>query len=166
MKKSIYSLASGAYQKNNITRLEIRFNPMKRNRGGERDLDHIILAAIHGMEKAMLAYPLKIGLIFCLDRTFSPDLNAIITQKAIKYAGRGVVGLDLAGPINQNFNLKSLMHLVSDAKKTGLGITIHTGEATGPEEVMEVINSLSPNRIGHGIRSTEDTKVLEELAKR
>ena len=57
--KSVYSIASGAYRKNNITTLEIRFNPMKRNRGGERDLDHIILAAIHGMERAMLAYPLR-----------------------------------------------------------------------------------------------------------
>src|SRR3989338_10674075 len=134
MKKSIYSLASGAYQKNNITRLEIRFNPMKRNRGGERDLDHIILAAIHGMEKAMLAYPMKVGLIFCLDRTFSPELNSIITQKAIKYAKRGIVGLDLAGPIRNEFDLKSLVNLVKDAKSAGLGITIHTGEATGPDE--------------------------------
>src|SRR3989339_305154 len=76
--KSVYSIASGAYRKNNITTLEIRFNPMKRNRGGERDLDHIILAAIHGMERAMLAYPIRAGLIICFDRTFSPDLNAII----------------------------------------------------------------------------------------
>ncbi|MBI4067554.1 adenosine deaminase [Candidatus Gottesmanbacteria bacterium] len=164
--KSIYSLAAGAYRKNNITTLEIRFNPMKRNRGGERDLDHIILAAIHGMEKAMLAYPMKVGLIFCLDRTFSPDLNTIITQKALKYAVRGVVGLDLAGPITPSFDLHSLIGLVEEAKKAGLGITIHTGEATGAEEVLKVINLLSPHRIGHGVRSTEDTKVLEELARR
>ena len=83
MEKSIYSIASGAYRKNNITTLEIRFNPMKRNRGGERDLDHIILSAIHGLEKAMLAFPIKAGLIFCLDRTFSADLNMIIAKKAI-----------------------------------------------------------------------------------
>ena len=29
-----------------------RFNPMKRNRGGERDLDHIIVAAIRGLDRA------------------------------------------------------------------------------------------------------------------
>lgn len=166
MAKSIYSLAGGAYRKNNITTLEIRFNPMKRNRGGERDLDHIILAAIHGMEKAMLAYPMKVGLIFCLDRTFSPELNSIITQKAIKYAKRGIVGLDLAGPIRNEFNLESLVNLVKDAKAAGLGITIHTGEATGPDEVMKVITLLSPQRIGHGVRSTEDVKTLKELSSR
>ena len=30
---------------------------MKRNRGGERDLDHIIMSAVWGMDKAMLEYP-------------------------------------------------------------------------------------------------------------
>lgn len=166
MEKSIYSIASGAYRKNNITTLEIRFNPMKRNRGGERDLDHIIMASIHGMEKAMLAYPIKVGLIFCLDRSFNPDLNKIIAQKAIKYAKRGVVGIDLAGHINKEFDLHDLVTMIADCRKAGLGITIHTGEATGPDEMMQVIELLSPDRIGHGIRSSEDEKTMREIAKR
>lgn len=166
IEKSVYAVSSGAYRKNNITTLEIRFNPMKRNRGGERDLDHIILAAIRGMEKATLAYPIKVGLIFCLDRTFSPTLNDIIMKKAIKYQKRGVVGIDLAGPIVKDFDIRSLTHGVSECRNAGLGITIHTGEATGPKEVMEVITYLSPQRIGHGVRSTEDEKTLEELARR
>ena len=165
MEKSIYSIASGAYRKNNITTLEIRFNPMKRNREGERDLDHIILAAIHGMERAMLAYPIKAGLIFCLDRSFSPELNAIIAQKAIKYSRRGVVGIDLAGHISKQFDISSLATLVTDCRKVGLGITIHTGEVTGPNEIMEVIRLLHPDRIGHGVRSVESKEVLDQLHK-
>lgn len=166
MEKSIYSIASGAYRKNNITTLEIRFNPMKRNRGGERDLDHIILAAIHGMEKAMLAFSMNVGLIFCLDRAFTPDLNAIIAQKAIKYSKRGVVGVDLAGHINQDFDLKTLIPLVTNCRKEGLGVTIHTGEVTGPDEVMRAIEFLSPDRIGHGVRSSEDIRAMDEIARR
>lgn len=166
MEKSIYSIASGAYRKNNITTLEIRFNPMKRNRGGERDLDHIILAAIHGMEKAMLAFPIRAGLLFCFDRTFTPKLNGILAQKAIKYAKRGVVGIDLAGPIDDKFSLESLIPLVEDCKKAGLGVTIHTGEATGADEVKKVIELLGPSRIGHGVRSIEDDEVLKLLSSR
>ncbi len=164
--KSIYSIASGAYRKNNITTLEIRFNPMKRNRGGERDLDHIILSAIHGAEKAMLAYPIRVGIILMLDRTFSPTLNGIIAKKALKYFKRGIVGLDLAGPIHKDFNLVDVVHMVKECKNAGLGITIHTGEATGADEVKRVIELLSPHRIGHGVRSIEDTTVLKELATR
>lgn len=163
IQKSVYSIASGAYRKNNITTLEIRFNPMKRNRGGERDLDHIILSAIHGAERAMLAYGMRVGLLLMFDRTFSEKLNTIIAQKAIKYAGHGVVGVDVAGPIDKNFQMKSLVPIVKECRRAGLGITIHTGEATGAGEVKEVIELLSPERIGHGVRSVEDPKVLQLL---
>lgn len=166
IEKSIYSIASGAYRKNNITTLEIRFNPMKRNRGGERDLDHIILAALHGMEKAELAYQMRVGLILMFDRTFTPELNNIIGKKAIKYRQRGVVGIDLAGPIDKNFNINSLVPIVEECRKNGLGVTIHSGEATGADEVKKVVELLSPDRIGHGVRSIEDEAVLEELSKR
>lgn len=166
IEKSIYSIASGAYRKNNITTLEIRFNPMKRNRGGERDLDHIILAALHGMEKAELAYQMRVGLILMFDRTFTPELNNIIGKKAIKYRQRGVVGIDLAGPIDKSFNINSLVPIVEECRKNGLGVTIHSGEATGADEVKKVVELLSPNRIGHGVRSIEDEAVLEELSKR
>lgn len=164
IEKSVYSIASGAYRKNNITTLEIRFNPMKRNRGGERDLDHIILAAIHGMEKAMLAYPIKVGIIICFDRTFDEKLNAILAKKAIKYARRGIVGIDLAGSIIKTFEISSLVPLVNDCRKVGLGVTIHTGEATGSDEVRKVVELLSPDRIGHGVRSVEDEKLLDLLS--
>ncbi len=163
---SIYSIASGAYRKNNITTLEIRFNPMKRNRGGERDLDHIILSAIHGMERAMLAYPIRVGLIFCLDRTFSAELNSIIAKKAIKYKKRGIVGIDLAGSSSNEFDIAGLAQMLNECRNKGLGITIHTGETTGPEEVRKVMKFLSPMRIGHGVRSVEDDSLLEEIAKK
>ncbi len=166
MEKSVYSIAAGAFRKNNITTLEIRFNPMKRNRGGERDLDHIILASIHGMEKAMVAYPIKVGLIFCLDRSFSPELNKIISQKAIKYSKRGVVGIDLAGHISPDFDLSRTAEFFNQCRSAGLGITVHTGEATGPEEMRKIIDLVVPDRIGHGVRASEDKATMKEICKR
>ncbi|HEY6031639.1 MAG TPA: hypothetical protein VIU44_13800, partial [Gaiellaceae bacterium] len=44
VERSVHGAIGGAYRSQRITTLELRFNPMKRNRGGERDLDHIILA--------------------------------------------------------------------------------------------------------------------------
>ena len=46
VERSVHGAIGGAYRSQNITTLELRFNPMKRNRGGERDLDHIIMAAV------------------------------------------------------------------------------------------------------------------------
>lgn len=166
MEKSIYSIASGAYRKNEITTLEVRFNPMLRNRGGERDLDHIILASIHGMERAMLSYPISMGIILMCDRRFSPELNGIIAKKAIKYSKRGVIGIDVAGPIEPNFNFASIVEPIKSCKKAGMGITIHTGEATGADEMMQVIRLLEPDRIGHGVRAVEDDNVMKKLKER
>src|SRR5688500_5040552 len=98
VERSVYEVYGGAYRKNNITTMELRINPMKRNRGGEQDLDHIIAAAVRGMDKATLEYPIKPGLIFCLDRAFPYELNEIIAEKAIAWRDRGGVGSDIAGP--------------------------------------------------------------------
>ena len=63
---------------------------MKRNRGGERDLDHIILAAVRGLDLAALEYPqVRAGLILMMDRTFTERQNEIIVEKAIRWASRG-----------------------------------------------------------------------------
>ena len=162
---------AGAYKKNNVAKLELRFNPILRCRQGEMDLDHIIVYALHGMERAMLKYPVKCGLILSLDRRFSEEENAGIVKKAIKYKKRGIVGVDLAGPTQLNDNSKSfkpqsIAHLIIKAKKAGLGITIHTGEATDCKEMWEVVNNLKPDRIGHGVACVNDTKLMKHLSKK
>ncbi|MEP6977464.1 MAG: adenosine deaminase, partial [Thermoleophilia bacterium] len=48
VERSVHAAIGGAFRSQGITTFELRFNPMKRNRGGERDLDHIILAAVRG----------------------------------------------------------------------------------------------------------------------
>src|SRR3712207_5200597 len=104
VERSVYEVIGGAYRKNNVTRIELRFNPMKRNRGGEQDLDHIIAAAVRGMDRAVLEYPtVRAGLILCLDRAFSRELNEIIATKAIGWRTRGVVAVDIAGPVVESF---------------------------------------------------------------
>src|SRR3990167_11433996 len=98
MERSVYEVLSGAYRASNITLLEPSFNPMFRNREGERDLDQIILAALRGMERGLTEFPtVRAGLILMLDRRLSYQHNEIIVKKAIKYRNRGIVGIDIAG---------------------------------------------------------------------
>jgi adenosine deaminase len=47
------------------------------------------------MDRAGLEYPVKPGLIFCLDRAFR-SVNEIIVEKAIAWRDRGVVSVDIA----------------------------------------------------------------------
>src|SRR5438046_5037672 len=99
VERSVHAAIGGAYRSQRITTLELRFNPMKRNRGGERALDHISLAAIRGLDRASPEYPqVRAGLILMMDRTFSAEQNAVIVEKAVRWAPRGIVGVDIAGP--------------------------------------------------------------------
>lgn len=166
IEKAAHEAVSRAYRKGNVTTMEIRFNPMLRNKGGEQDLDKIIFAALVGIKKACLEYPVRAGLILMMDRRFAKEKNVIIAQKAARFSGEGVVGLDIAGPLTKEFRVADLVEPVGIARKAGLGITIHTGEVTGADEVWEVVRLLRPERIGHGIRSVDDPNLLEYLAKK
>ncbi len=160
IERSVYEVVGGAYRKNNVTTMELRFNPMKRNRGGEQDLDHIISAAIRGMDRAVLEYPVRPGLILCLDRAFPYQLNEIMAEKAIAYRGRGVVGIDVAGPETASFRVREYRRLFDRCRRQGLGVTVHTGEAGPVEEVSEVIEQLEPARIGHGVKAAYDPRTM------
>jgi adenosine deaminase len=168
VERSVHGAIGGAYRSQGITTLELRFNPMKRNRGGERDLDHIILAAIRGLDRAGLEYPqVRAGLILMMDRTFDFRQNEIIVDKAIRWSSRGIVGVDIAGPRpgGLRYDYTQVEPIVETARAAGLGVTIHVGEEgqTGREEIGEVVEALRPDRIGHGILAAGDAELMRLL---
>jgi adenosine deaminase len=169
VERSVHGAIGGAYRSQRITTLELRFNPMKRNRGGEQDLDHIILAAIRGLDRASLEYPqVRAGLILMMDRTFSAAQNMVIVEKAIRYASRGIVGIDIAGPRpgGGRYDYTQIGEHVEAAREAGLGVTIHVGEEggrNGVEEIGEVVESLRPDRIGHGILAAGEPALMAAL---
>jgi adenosine deaminase len=173
IERSVYEVIGKEYRGSRVSQIELRFNPMKRNLSSELDLDHIIHAALRGMDRAVLEYNVKVGLIFCLAREFDHKLNAIIVEKAIKYRSRGVCGIDLAGTETNALELKpeivaNYVDLFERARQAGLKCTVHTGETrgTGAEGVIAVVERLKPNRIGHGIRAAYDESAMKLLRER
>ncbi len=173
IERSVYEVIGKEYRGSRVTQIELRFNPMKRNLNSELDLDHIIHAALHGMDRAMLEYGVRAGLIFCLAREFDHSLNGIILEKAIKYKSRGVIGIDLAGTEKNALELRpevvaKYQDLYERARAAGLKTTVHTGETagTGAEGVIAVVEKLKPHRIGHGIRAAYDEAAMKLLKER
>lgn len=163
---SVKSVIGGGYRKCNLTLQEMRFNPMFRNRKGERDLDHIIKSALWGVDRAVLEYPqVRAGIILMMDRMLTLRQNEIILHKAIKYKSAGVVGLDLAGPARKSFSIKRHTGLFLKARASGLGLTVHTGEVKPLSEMWYVVKTIKPNRIGHGIICVKDKELMKALVR-
>lgn len=167
IERSVYEVLNGAYRVNNITLLEISFNPMFRNRSGERDLDQIILAALRGLERGLAEFPMvRAGIIFLLDRRLSFDQNEIIVKKARKFRDRGVVGIDIAGPISNGFRYEDYAGLYAGARDKGLKTTVHTGEDGTAEEMAYVLSVLQLDRINHGFRAYTSPELMQTIREK
>ena len=167
VEEAAYQTISGGYRANGITTMELRTNPMKHNMKAEVDLDHLIMAMLRGMERALLEHKkLSAGLIFCIAREYSFDQNRIIVEKAIKYRRRGVVGIDVAGPASPGFHPKDYEALFDKARQAGLGITAHSGEVSQANDMADIIRYLRPQRIGHGILAAADPAIMRQLAEK
>jgi adenosine deaminase len=124
------------------------------------------MAMLRGMERALLECPgLSAGLIFCMDRAASVADNAIVIEKAIKYRSRGVVAIDVAGGENPDFAIADYAPLFRKARRAGLGITVHSGETQGTDDMWQALKYAKPDRIGHGIRAAYDPALMRALAK-
>jgi adenosine deaminase len=171
IERSVHEIVGKEFRSSRVSLLELRFNPMKRNLGGERDLDHIIHAALRGMDRASLEYGSRVGLIFCLAREFPVELNEILVKKAIRYRSRGVVGVDLAGPerfaLELGSEVDAYAELFDRARSGGLGVTIHTGETplTDVPGMMVVMDKWRPSRIGHGIAAARSEEAMRKLVE-
>ena len=132
---SVHAAIGGAYRSQRITTLELRFNPMKRNRGGERDLDHIILAAIRGLDRARLEYPQ-------VERRPDPDDGPHVhargrTRSSSRRRSRGRRAASSASTSPARGRAASATTTARCSRwsrrprAAGLGVTIHVGEEGG-----------------------------------
>lgn len=166
VERAVHNAVSYSYRKANITTLELRFNPMRRNKAGEHDLDKIILAACVGLKKVCLEYSVSAGLIIETDRRFNEEQNRILIDKAISFKKLGVVGIDLSGPENKNFRINKLVKYYKKARDADLGLTFHTGETSSSLEMEEVVSKIQPQRIGHGVKAVNNKKLMNILEKK
>lgn len=115
-----------------------------------------------GIEMAKKKYHMAIGLICIVQRIKPYDIAEKVVDFAIDHKD-SFIALDLADN-EENFDPKAFAPLFQKAKKAGLHITIHSGEAPHPpaaQWVKDSIEILGAERIGHGIQIVHDPKVME-----
>ncbi len=139
--------------------LEIRFGPSTHARPG-LGIPDVIAAACEGLGDGSNATGLPFGLVVCLLRHLDDETNVAIAHAAAGAAGRGVVGLDVAGDELLFPELQRYRKPYEIARAAGLGLTAHAAEAGPARAAMEAAAWLGATRIGHGSHIADDPEVL------
>ena len=142
-----------------LTALELRFSPQFIATMTGLDADAVIDAVSDAVTGTGL--PIQVGLIGIIVRDEGPD-SAMTQMRRLLRHKNALVGVDLAGD-EAGHPAPLFAPAFRLAHDHGLPATIHAGEAAGPQSVWDALH-LAPRRIGHGVRSAEDPRLLEHLA--
>jgi adenosine deaminase len=153
MERVTYELCEDAAAEN-VRYLEIRYSPILHTREG-LELPEAVEAPLRGMRRAGEDLGIDGGLIICGIRNLPPETSVALADLAVTYKDRGVVAFDLAGgePGNPADSHREAFRRVRDAN---MNVTVHAGEADGPESIHRAIHRCGAHRIGHGTRLFED----------
>jgi adenosine deaminase len=126
------------------------------------NFESIHAAIIKGIDRAKWSYPMAIGLIGIVVRVDSPDVAERTADFIIDHKDE-FMAIDLAGD-EAGYPCEVFEPLFMKAKKAGLRITVHAGEADVPGSakfVVDAINYLGAERIGHGLQIYKDQKIID-----
>lgn len=98
-----------------------------------------------------------------LVRNIGPSRTLEVLETLLRHRPRRLVGITLGGS-EHRFPPAQFKPLYDLAREEGLRLSVHAGEALGPSSVWDALNILGAERIGHGIRSIEDPKLMAHLA--
>jgi adenosine deaminase len=168
IKRIGYEIAADAYA-DGVRLLELRINPLIHRRAG-LTTRQVIHATRKGLSKFGEDHPdFRAGIIIIAMRSHGGNmakilLREVIGEKEEYHRGVGVIGFDIAGP-EAPFPPLLFKEAYALAGAMGLQKTVHAGESEGPERIWEALETLGPERIGHGTSAGQDPELMKRLAR-
>ncbi|QIR27565.1 adenosine deaminase [Kluyvera genomosp. 3] len=150
--------------RNGLHYVELRFSPRYMAMTHQLPVDGVVEAVIAGVKEGCKAFNVEARLIGIMSRTFGEaaceeELNALLAHRD------GITALDLAGD-ELGFPGTLFLDHFTRARDAGWRITVHAGEAAGPESIWQAIRELGAERIGHGVKAVEDPALMDFLAEK
>ncbi|MEO3988577.1 adenosine deaminase [Pseudocitrobacter cyperus] len=148
---------------NGLHYVELRFSPGYMAMTHQLPVEGVVEAVIAGVREGCRDFNVEARLIGIMSRTFGEsaclrELDALLSHRD------GITALDLAGD-ELGFPGSLFLSHFNRARDAGLRITVHAGEAAGPESIWQAIRELGAERIGHGVKAVEDRKLMDFLAE-
>jgi adenosine deaminase len=137
---------------------ELRFSPYYMAMNHNLSIADVVAAVIDGVQAGINTFDIKINLIGILSRTFGVkqcqlELDALLLHKD------KLIAIDLAGD-EYNFPGELFTEHFKQVRNANLQVTVHAGEAGGAKSVWQAITELGATRIGHGVATIEDEKLM------
>lgn len=148
---------------NNTLYAEIRFAPLQHLEKGLSPFE-VVAATEAAVAAAIKETGVEARLILCTLRHFSEAQSMESVHLAAEFKGTYVAGFDIAAN-EAGFPITNHINAFRFAKENNIPCTAHAGEAKGAESVWETLEYFGPARIGHGVRSIEDPKLVDHLRK-
>ncbi len=147
--------------------LELRYAPTFIAEGHSNlTFEKIQSAFVKGLHIAQKKYAIGVGLICIIQRNHPVSEAQRICDFAIDHKD-SFIALDLADS-EVGFDPLPFAGAFLKAKKSGLHITVHSGESPHPDSprwVMESIDHLGAERIGHGVQIIHSPQAIEKVIK-
>lgn len=143
-----------------VHHLEVRFCPDLHVKRG-LDPDAVLNAVIDGLREGQRRLAVSFGIIVTALRNHTAEESAALAGLAARFRDRSVVAFDLAGT-EEGFPSTLHQRAFDIAREAGLKLTIHAGEAAGPESIAAALEC-GADRIGHGTHLREDPALLERV---
>lgn len=150
-------------KEDNVIYAEIRFAPLLHIAKGLKPAE-VVQTVNDAVTEGIANTGVEGRLILCTLRHYFEEQSMETVNLVKQFKGSHVVALDIAGD-EAGFPIDSHLAAFVYARENNIPCTAHAGEAKGPESVWETIEHFHPSRIGHGVRSAEDDKLLEHLKK-
>ncbi|MCY6957161.1 adenosine deaminase [Clostridium brassicae] len=148
LRRISYELLEDA-AKENVKYIEVRFAPLLHTEKG-LNVKEIIESVLKGIKEAEKNFNIKGNLILSFLKHMSPDSIFDVIEQGRNFIGNGVVAVDLCGSEDKGFS-KKFIEPIALAREYGYRITIHAGETGIGENVLEAVELLGAERIGHGV---------------
>ena len=127
------------------------------------DYGRMLDAINRGISCAHIDFGIECNLRIDLVRNYGPDIGMEVLDW-IESKNDNIVSIDIGGS-EERFPPKPFAPVYLRAKKMGLHLVAHAGEAAGPESIWEAVKDLSVEHIGHGIAAHNDPKLMDYLLK-
>jgi len=144
--------------------VELRFSPWFMAEPHSLHPEGVVGAVVDGVESAVQDTGMRVRLIGILSRTYGPQIAHQELDALLRYRDH-LAALDLAGD-EANFPGSLFVDHINRGRASGLQITVHAGEAAGPESVWQAIRQLGASRIGHAVQAIKDLALLDYMAEK